>query len=656
MPIDESHESAQASGDTPGSGLAATLEELDPALLLNVLVHLTGDASLLAYYESAFRPTDVRTAKIAHTVDPSKASELRERVRDELSRSGDVALGVPDLGLFKRMAELCVGEEIADEFLPLLLEQSGFVQTQRFIEPTVAPPADFDVIVIGAGLVGISAAVKLAEAGFSFRVLEERDEVGGTWSRNVYPGVAVDTPSHYYSLSFELNPDWTHYYPFGPQYLDYLKGVTNKYGVRDKIELRTSVQSCEWDEAKSRWVIRATKDGVPVTYEATAVITAMGFFSRPIHPDIADRDRFQGIVMHSAEWNTDVDVSGKKVTVLGAGCTAVQIVASLVDRVPELTTVARQPHWIVPEAVGQEVSPAMHWALRTLPYFHNWFRLRTYWYASDKGYEVARIDENWAKDHLSVSPANDAMLQVCQGYLDEKFADDPGLKARVTPDFPPFAKRIVKDPGYYDALKRDHVTLLTSSIERFTETGYVTTEGEEVECDILITATGFTLDWLCTLSVTGRDGGTLAEKFEPMPRAHLGVTVPGFPNFFMTSGPNSAILHGGGNNFAGEAQVHYIVECLQLMLEQDAGSLEISQQVTDDYNVWVDAEMDRTVWQHGGTAHGYYRSHNGHAVVGSPWRMVAYWTEMRMPKLERFLLDGRPADERHPVREALQPT
>lgn len=647
MSLDTSRSSAPAPGAPDPVDLAATLEELDPALLLIVLVHLTGDDSLLAYYESAFRPTDVRTAKIAHTVDPSKAAELRERVRAVLTDLSEPALAVPDLGLFKRLAELCVGEEIADEFLPLLLEQSGFVQTQRFIEPTVTPPADFDVVVIGAGLVGISAAVKLAEAGFTFTVLEERDEVGGTWSRNVYPGVAVDTPSHYYSLSFELNPDWTHYYPFGPQYLDYLKGVTNKYGVRDRIQLRTSVQSCVWDEDKAKWILSATRGGVSTTYEATAVVTAMGFFSRPIHPVIADREKFAGVVMHSAEWNTDVDVTGKKVTVLGAGCTAVQIVASLADRVPELTTVARQPHWIIPEAVGQEVSPAMHWALRNLPYFHNWFRLRTYWYASDKGYEVARIDEAWAKDHLSVSPANDVMLQICQGYLDETFKDDPELKARVTPDFPPFAKRIVKDPGYYAALKQDHVTLLTSSIDRFTETGYITSDGEEVDCDVLITATGFTLDWLCTLDVTGRNGITLAEKFDPMPRAHLGVTVPDFPNFFITSGPNSAILHGGGNNFAGESQVHYIVECLQLMLEQDAKTIEISQQVTDEYNVWVDAEMDKTVWQHGGTAHGYYRSHNGHAVVGSPWRMVDYWTEMRLPKVERFLLDGKPAAERH---------
>lgn len=633
---------ASAVPDAPGQPSADQitryLAELDPALLLAVLVHLTGDATVLDRYAGGIHPVELRTARIAHEVDPDTAAELRAQV-GRLLPTGVPILGVPDRSLFRRIGEMVIGEAIAEEYVGLLREQAGFVGNERTVDVTIVPPRDFDVIVIGSGLVGIDAAVKLREAGFTFTVLEERDEIGGTWSRNRYPGVAVDTPSHYYSLSFELNDSWTHYYPFGAQYLQYLKGVTNKYEVFDRVQLSTRVISCEWDDARSRWVVTTSRNGQLETQEARAVITALGFFGTPIIPAFADQDKFTGVVMHSSEWQSEVDLQGKKVTVVGAGCTAVQIVANVVDQVAELTTISRQPHWIIPEPVGQEVSPAMRWAFGALPFFNQWFRLRTFWYTSDQGYAMSRIDPEWASSHLSVSPANDLVLQICQTYLDEMFVNRPALKAQLTPDFAPFSKRVVKDPGYYAALKRDHVQLLTGSIERFTESGYIASDGVAVEADVVVLATGFQLDWLSTIQFKGRDGVTLAEKWDPIPRAYLGVTVPGFPNLFITSGPNAAILHGAGNNFAGECQVHYIIECLQTMVERDARTFEVSQETVDEYNVWVDAEMDRTVWQHGGTAHGYYREYGGKSIVGSPWRMVDYWNELREPKLESFLID-----------------
>lgn len=616
------------------------LAELDPALLVAVLVHLTGDPSVLNRYSGAFRPAELRTARTAHEVDPIRATDLRAHVQS-LLMTGTCTMGVPDLSLFKQICELVVGEDVPDKFLGLLREQAGFVSNERSIDVTVKPSVDFDVIVIGSGLVGIDAAVKLHEAGFNFTVLEERPEIGGTWSRNRYPGVAVDTPSHYYSLSFELNDDWTHYFPYGAQYLQYLKGVTAKYDVIDRVQLSTQVLSCEWDDRTSKWIVTTMCDGRVKQQVARAVITALGFFGTPVIPTIPGRDKFAGVVMHTSEWDSDVDLTGKKVTVLGAGCTAVQLVANIADQVGELTTISRQPHWLVPASVDQEVSPAMHWAFRTLPFFNQWFRLRTYWYLSDNGYEVSRIDPAWPKDRVSVSQANDAVLQVSLAYLETMFGDQPDLKKKLTPDFPPFAKRPVKDSGYYAALQLDHVQLLSGGIETFTEHGYISTEGVEVEADVVVLATGFHLDWLSTIDIKGRGGVALKDRWNPIPRAYLGVTVPQFPNLFVTSGPNAAILHGGGNNFAGECQVHYIIECLQTMVERDATTFEVTQQTVDEYNIWVDAELDRTVWQHGGTAHGYYRANGGKSIVASPWRMVDYWNELRRPRLEAFLIDGK---------------
>jgi 4-hydroxyacetophenone monooxygenase len=637
-----------------GSLAPATAEELrsvlaqaDPSLLVNCLIQLTGDAGLLDRFGFYFTPVPVRSILESHTVDGPIVDEIVERMVAELTaRAGEPWPGTSmvDAELFRRMAEFCVGEPVEAEFVPILEEQAGFVKARRVVPVTRTPPPDFNVIVIGAGMTGINAAIKLAEAGFGYQVFESRHEIGGTWSVNKYPGAAVDTPSAYYSYSFEPNPAWTHFYPVGDEYHEYMKRVADKYGVTEHITLDTAVVGCEWSEERQRWTVRtSTNGGEVVEHEAAAVVTAMGFLNRPNIPDLPGRDGFEGTVVHSARWDPELDLAGKRVVLLGAGCTAVQIAEAVAGQVASLTVVQQQPHWIRPiKATHGRIPDALRWVIGNVPHYQRWFRLKTYWYASDNIYPIPRIDPDWYATHVSASPANDALMQVCLAHVEASFPDRPDLRAKLTPDFPPFAKRIIGDPGYYKALRQPNVELVTGTIERYETDGVVVTGGRKIDCDVVVLATGFTLDFLRTLDIIGRSGAKLADVWRVDPRGYLGILVPGFPNLFTTCGPNSAANHGGGHNLTAEEQVHYVVESLQYLLEHDAAAMEPTQVATDVYNARVDEELDKTVWQHGGTAHGYYRNAVGRAGIACPWRMVDYWTMMRAPNPDDLIITPAP--------------
>ncbi len=634
-------------GDGPidPDALRAVLDECDPAPLLMSLVHLTGDTALLDEFGARLefsRPGTHYAAPSATTLPAGQypqdvIDDIRDRAVAILADSDLVPrIGVPAPELFAAMARVATSQEVDEEFVPLLREQAGFVTDVRDVPATVAPPGDFEVIVIGAGITGINAAVKLGEAGFSYTVFESRDEIGGTWTRNTYPGAAVDTPSHYYSYSFELNPHWSRYYPTGPEYQQYLLDVVAKHELREHIRLETAVVSATWSEEDQRWdVVTRDRTGTVERHRARAVITALGMLNSANIPAVPGLDSFAGPVVHTAEWDATLDVTGKRVVVLGTGCTAVQVVASIVDRVAALDVVVRTPHWIVPErSVVHEVPAGQRWALEHLPYYNQWFRLRSYWFASDNLYRLPRVDPDWAATHFSASAENDMVLTNAHQYLQRSFPDRPDLIEKLTPDFRPYAKRIVKDPGFYAALKREHVTLHRASFDRVTPDGVYTTAGEFIAADVIILATGFTLDFTTGIDIVGRDGTALADVWKggEDPRAYKGVQVSGFPNLFVTSGPNSAPNHGAGHNITSEEQVHYVVECLQYLLEHDYSSMDVRQDVLEEYNAEVDAALDETVWVHtGAPVNSYYRNSSGRAVVPCPWRLVDYWTMMREP-------------------------
>ncbi|HEY9304495.1 MAG TPA: NAD(P)/FAD-dependent oxidoreductase, partial [Mycobacterium sp.] len=451
----------------------------------------------------------------------------------------------------------------------------------------------------------------------------------------------VDTPSAYYSLSWDVNPDWSSYYPQGAEYQRYLVALADKYKLRERTRFRTEVDALWWDADRNQWQIHSVDaDGRREINYARVVITAAGYLNRPRWPDVKGRETFAGISIHSAQWDSSLDLTDKKVAIVGAGCTAVQIVDACVDQVNHLTVFQRQPHWVAPRKRPTDEVPAHRRYLgRHLPYYANWNRLKSYWGTADNNYPVILRDPEWAKDHLSISAANDVLLQMCLEYIEQTFGKDTELAKKVTPDFAPYGKRIIRDPGgYYAALTRDHVDVEAGEPAEVNAKGIVTQDGRQIDLDVIIYATGYHLDFLSTIDIRGRDGKKLADEWGDSPRAYRGGTVPGFPNLFTMSAPNYSPGHGAGANFSMEVLAHYIIECLQLMALRGADTIEVTQRAYEDYVAEIDETMSGTVWCHTPNAHTYYRSGSGRVVVATPYRLVDVWHQHRAPIEDHFIL------------------
>jgi len=613
--------------------LRANLRQADPGVLVAVLAQLTGDPAVVDRFAPriTYAPDPPEQAG---ATDPETAAQLIEEIVAALRepRRAD-AVPADDLDLFTRVAPVALGGEIGPEYLQLLLEQGGFQPSQPVLPRTAKLPAGFRVVIIGAGIAGITAALACAEAGIDYQIIERNDEVGGTWYTTTYPGIGVDTPSAYYSLSRDINGDWSSYYPQGAEYQAYLVSVADKNDLRKHTRFGTKVEALWWEERRQQWQIRSVgPDGTRDVSYANVVIPAAGYLNRPRWPDLPGRETFSGISIHSAQWDRRLDLTGKRVAIIGAGCTAVQIVDACVDQVAHMTVFQRQPHWVAPRRRASDDVPAYRrWLGTRLPYYANWVRLKSYWGTSDNNYPVILHDQDWAAEHLSISPANDVLLQICLDYIDRVFGAGSELARKVTPDFAPYGKRIIRDPGgYYAALAREHVDVEASEPARVNEAGIVTADGTQIDLDVIVYATGYYLDFLSTVDIRGRDGKKLTDEWGDAPRSYRGGMVPGFPNMFISSAPNYSPGHGAGHNFGVEVMVHYVMECLQLMALRKASTMEVTQRAYEDYVAGIDAAMAGTVWRHTPSAHTYYRS-GGRIVISFPYRLVDFWRDHRAP-------------------------
>lgn len=628
---------AAADGTLDPDEMRANLRRADAGILVAVLAQLRGDPGVVERYAPriSFVPDP---PEIIGATDPDTLDELVDEVAAAVAAPRpDHGLRFDDPALFGRIAPLALGAEVGDEYLGLLLEQGGFHPSQPVLPRTATLPDGFKVVIVGAGIAGLAAALECAAAGIDYEIIDRNDEVGGTWYTTVYPGIGVDTPSAYYSLSRDINGDWTSYYPQGAEYQRYLQSVADKNSLRDHIRFSTEVEALTWDEQRSMWEIRTrAADGTRGVHHANVVIPAAGYLNRPRWPDLAGRESFGGVSIHSAQWDPDLSLTGKKVAIIGAGCTAVQIVDACVDEVDHLTVFQRQPHWVAPrKRLTDDVPEHRRWLNAHVPFYANWVRLKSFWGTADNNYPVIVRDPEWAAEHLSISPANDVLLRLCLDYIERTFGKDSELAKKVTPDFAPYGKRIIRDPGgYYAALTRDHVDVEAAEPARVNERGIVTADGRQIDLDVIIYATGYHLDFLSTVDIRGRDGLPLKEVWGDSPAAYRGGLVPGFPNMFISSAPNYSPGHGAGHNFGVEVMVHYVMECLQLMAQRKAATLEVTPQAFTDYVRQIDDTMAQTVWCHTPTAHTYYRSGGGRIVTAFPFRLIDVWQSHRTPNVE----------------------
>jgi flavin-binding monooxygenase-like protein len=358
--------------------LRAHLREADPGVLVAVLAQLTGDAAVIDRFGPA----------ISHVPDPPERRGVTDPdTAEALVAAVAEALNVPrtpwaadDSELFTRLLPLALGSDVDHEFVPMLLEQGGFQPSQPTLPRTVPIPQTMTVAIIGAGLAGIIAALAAADARVCYEMFDRNDEVGGTWLTTTYSGIGVDTPSAYYSLSREVNPDWSSYYPQGGEYQAYLVSLADKYGLREYTRFGTEVEALWWDKNREQWQIHSVDRGGnrDVSF-ASVVITAAGYLNRPRFPELRGRETFAGTSIHSALWDASLDLTGKRVAIIGAGCTAVQIVDACVDAVEHLTVFQRQPHWVAPRKRRTDDVPEYRRYLgRHLPYYANWNRLKSY--------------------------------------------------------------------------------------------------------------------------------------------------------------------------------------------------------------------------------------------------------------------------------------
>jgi 4-hydroxyacetophenone monooxygenase len=499
----------------------------------------------------------------------------------------------------------------------------------------------FRVVVIGAGMSGLLAAIKLEEAGIPYVVLEKNAGVGGTWRENTYPGCRVDVANHFYSYSFAPNHDWPEFFSCQGELREYFERCATDYGVRGRIRFGTEVVSATFDERAGRWVVR-TRDaaGREETVEANAVVSAVGALNRPKIPAIPGLDTFAGPAFHSARWEHQHDLAGKRVAVVGTGASAFQLVPEVAKVASRLVVFQRSAPWMVPNPrYHARVSEAKKWLLRHVPYYARWYRFLLFWPGSDGLMPSLVVDPEWPDQARSVNATNDMMRAMFTQYMADQIGDDAELLAKVTPRYPPFVKRMLQDNGsWLGALARENVDLITEAITEITPRGIRTADGTEHAVDVIVLATGFHANrFLWPMEIVGRGGASLRERWGDEPRAYLGITVPEFPNLFCLYGPGTNLAHAGSIIFHSECQVRYVMGCLAALLHRGASTMECRRDVFDAYNARFDARHRTLVWSHTGTG-SWYKNAAGQVLTTSPWLLVEYWGWTRAPDLGDFEL------------------
>jgi len=635
--------------------LRVHLSTVDTPLLLVCAVHVTGDSSLLdRFADKVGIPRSNVLGLVDAPVDSATLqanAELTDIVCDALTkRNQNPYLRTTDLALVARMADIAVGTYVDPKNLPMYVEQCGFAPDQRAISPTSTPPATLNLAIIGAGMTGLDAAVKAADRGFEYEVFEMEAGIGGLWWSQTYPGVAVDTASVYYSLSYEMTPDWSRHYPVGEEYGRYLTELAKKYELTDRLHFNSEVTQMKWLDTEQVWelTIEDTVEHTIRTVRAAAVISGAGHFNRPKYPDVPGRESFAGTSVHTARWH-DIDLAGKRAATIGVGAAGIQVIASIADQVEHLAVFQRQAHWVIPNLFPDngKVGDSERWLRRHLPYYQQWSRFLAFWQMNVISYQMHKVDDDWIKTHsLSISPENDMIMQMSLNYINDTFGEGSDLARKLTPDFAFGGKRPIRDPGrfepggYYYALSQPHVDLVTSTLSRVVPEGIVTADGTLHELDVIIWATGMTLDWLSPIEIVGRSGVTLNQVWaDNNPRTYLGGTVPGFPNLFINDGPNTGVATGGaGHNFMTETVDHYAFECLQLVVECGATSIEVTQQAHDAHNDRIEELMLDLIWTHEHRADTYYRNQTGRIILPSPFTATDFWDMNQRPDKSAFLL------------------
>ena len=629
--------------NTTDDEIAEALLDISIPTLLLSLVHMSGDPELI---RGRLRPAGLFLNEVQGYMSEEDKSEARalalEVIRDYRDRGCPEPEPISSELLHEMMTWL-VCEEVPAEYVPMLMEEMELDgRDARRVDP-LGTPAErqiFPVVVIGCGQSGLLAGIRLQEAGLPFTIVEKNAGVGGTWWENSYPGARVDVGNHFYCYSFEPSDHWTEYFAQQPELQRYFQSVMDKHGIGPHVRWETEVLGADWDETSATWAVRTrAADGTEDVLTARAVISAVGQLNRPHVPEIAGAESFAGPAFHSARWDHDVDLAGKKVAMIGAGASGFQIAPTIAPEVDHLTVFQRTAQWMFPNPnYHATVGPGVRWALHHLPFYGRWYRFLIFWPGCDKGLEAARVDPDYPEPQRAVSEMNELTRQMFTDWIVGQVGDDPDLIAKVVPDYPATGKRTLQDNGaWLGALTRENVDLVRTPIDFIEPDAVVTADGERYPADVLVYATGFrATEVLFPMAIVGRDGVDLRESWGERPAAYLGITVPGFPNFFCMYGPGTNLAHGGSLIFHSECQMRYITQCLESLIAGGHSTMEPRPERYEDWHEQSQKEMRGLVWSQPSIEHSFFKNSAGEIHVLSPWRIVDYWTWTKEPDLTDF--------------------
>jgi cation diffusion facilitator CzcD-associated flavoprotein CzcO len=477
------------------------------------------------------------------------------------------------------------------------------------------------VAIVGAGFSGIGVGIALRREGIEdFRIFERGDELGGVWHHNTYPGIACDVPSYLYQYSFDQRRDWAQPCPPGAEIATYLRDVADRHDIRRHITFGTEVESATWNDA--RWTLRSGDS----SYEADVLVLACGQLHRPRWPSIEGMESFAGHTFHSAEWDHDHDLVGKRVACIGTGASAIQFVPEIAKSVRQLDVYQRTPPWMLP---------------RKNPLYARWQRL---WFERIPGahalrrfYLYAWIE--WVIAGLTRFAPIRWYLQFWSSSFMRGQVKDKKLRRKITPDYPLGCKRVLFSSYWLMALQQPNVELVDSPIDRITPDGVVS-EGRERKVDTIIYGTGFKAnDFVAPMKVTGRDGADLNATWREGAEAHLGITVSGFPNLFLMYGPNTN-LAVGTIIYMIESQIDYVIDALRVLRARGASALDVRADVQARSNARVQRAFDDSIWTN---CNSWYRAGgNGRITNNWPDYMAAYRKKTRAVDVEEYELISSP--------------
>ncbi len=484
------------------------------------------------------------------------------------------------------------------------------------------------IAIIGAGFSGIGMAIKLQTAGFNnFTIYETAADVGGTWFYNTYPGAACDIASHLYSFSFRRKHDWTKTYASDKEILAYLHTCMDEDGLWPKTRLNTNIETAVYDDTAVTWTL-TTNAGETIV--ADVVIFACGQLNKPINPQIDGLDDFQGTVFHSARWNHDYDLTGKRVAVIGNGGSSIQFVPEIAKEVESLAVFQRTPAWIVPRREVYYTAKQQQ-RFRKIPGVESLHRLGIFWF-NEQGFLAFRPGQKWwglIEGSDKAKEWEDVALRLLK-----KQVADPELRAKLTPDFGIGCKRVLLSNDWYPTLQRDNTQLVTDHITRITGDSIETESGTIGPLDAIILGTGFDANtFLSTIKVKGAHGIDLATAWNDGPKAHLGITIANFPNLFMLYGPNTNLGHGS-IIYMIECQIRYIRKCLQRMRRDRLRMLTVKPEAQVRFNEELQRDLIQSVWASGCSS--WYVTADGTVVNNWSGFMLGYWKRTLRPDFADF--------------------